>query len=164
MAGRALLDGPALDFLANRLPGMNAPVTVHAAEILLKIVKTGAVFLGNLLVARTAGNRRGLVLTCHVTVQVPDIRVAATAAVVAVNRGGKGRLELWVIMAALAGPGDSRIGGRIKGAQIKRKCQKQDFSEWRGVFHMPHLPFLFSFAAFHAAMPPKSRFTSRNPL
>jgi len=116
MAGGALLDGPALDFPARPLPGVNAPVAVDTAKIFLEVVEIAAIFPGDLLVTHTTGNGRGLVLTCHVAIQVLDIGVAAAAAVIAVDRGGKGSLKFRVFVTTLAGPGNGRIGSVIKDA------------------------------------------------
>ena len=128
MTGRALLDGPTLDIPACPLPAMNVPMAVDTAEILLKVMEIGAVFPGDLLVTGRTGNGRGLVLPRHVAVQVPDVGVTAPAAIAAVDRRVKGRLEFRVIMAALAGPRNGCIGSMIEKAQEERQRRNQNFS------------------------------------
>jgi len=103
-----------------------------------------AVLLGDFLVAGPAGNRGGPVLTGHVAVQVLDVFMAAPATVAAVDRRIKGRLELLIVMAPLAGPANGRMGSIIKSAERKGDHQEQDFSHSISRFHKPYFPCLFS--------------------
>ncbi len=83
----ALLDDGELDVLPVVLPdGVDIPVAVAAAEVFLEVVEILPVLLCNVLVAAPAIHRGRLFLPVAVFFDVGDVRMAARAAVVGMNR------------------------------------------------------------------------------
>lgn len=154
----AHLDGADLDVLGGCRARVHVPVAVHAAEVLLEVVKVFPILLGYSGVALSAGNRCRPQVASHVGVQIRYVTVAAQAAVLRVHRGIEAGGVHGPVVAVLAG---SRRGEDGNHAQDPRheECAK----ECREMVS-PHFTCLVpSENEFHAAMPPKSRVTL-NPL